>query len=146
METYYLAVDIGASSGRHMIGHLENGQMVLEEIYRFENGMDKQGGKLLWDTGRLFTEIVNGVKKCKELNKIPVSMSIDTWAVDYVLLDGQDRILGDTYGYRDGRTAGMDTEVYKIISEQELYQRNGIQKQIFNTIYQLTAVKQQTPE
>ena len=94
----------------------------------------EQGGKLLWDTGRLFTEIVNGVKKCKELNKIPVSMSIDTWAVDYVLLDGQDRILGDNYGYRDGRTAGMDTEVYKIISEQELYQRNGIQKQIFNTI------------
>ncbi len=53
MGTYYLAVDIGASSGRHILGHLENGQMVLEEIYRFENGMDKQGGKLLWDTGRL---------------------------------------------------------------------------------------------
>lgn len=146
METYYLAVDIGASSGRHILGHLENGQMVLEEIYRFENGMDKQGGKLLWDTRRLFAEIVNGMKMCKELNKIPVSMSVDTWAVDYVLLDAQDQILGDTYGYRDRRTAGMDQEVYQILSEQELYHRIGIQKQIFNTIYQLMAVKKQTPE
>ncbi len=146
MHTYYLAVDIGASSGRHILGHLENGQMILEEIYRFENGMDKQGGKLLWDTDRLFTEIVNGMKMCRELNKIPVSMSVDTWAVDYVLLDDHDQVLGDTYGYRDGRTAGMDEHVYKIIPEQELYERTGIQKQIFNTIYQLMAVRQQTPE
>lgn len=146
METYYLAVDIGASSGRHILGHLENGQMVLEEIYRFENGMDKQAGKLLWDTKRLFAEIVNGMKMCRELNKIPVSMSVDTWAVDYVLLDEQDQVLGDTYGYRDKRTMGMDAEVYQIISEQELYQKTGIQKQSFNTIYQLMAVKLQTPE
>lgn len=146
METYYLAVDIGASSGRHILGHLEHGRMILEEIYRFENGMDKQGGKLLWNTDRLFTEIVNGMKMCRQLNKIPVSMSVDTWAVDYVLLDEQDRVLGDTYGYRDGRTAGMDTETYRIISEQDLYKRTGIQKQIFNTIYQLMAVRQQTPE
>ena len=117
MGTYYLAVDIGASSGRHILGHLENGQMVLEEIYRFENGMDKQGGKLLWDTGRLLTEIVNGMKMCRQLNKIPASMSVDTWAVDYVLLDEQDQVLGDTYGYRDRRTAGMDEEVYKLISQ-----------------------------
>ncbi len=146
METYYLAVDIGASSGRHILGHLENGQMVLEEIYRFENGMDRQGGKLLWDTNRLFAEIVNGMKMCRQLNKIPVSMSIDTWAVDYVLLDEKNQVLGDTYGYRDGRTAGMDAEVYKLISEQDLYKRTGIQKQMFNTIYQLMAVKRQTPE
>lgn len=146
METYYLAVDIGASSGRHILGHLENGQMVLEEIYRFENGMDRQGGKLLWDTNRLFAEIVNGMKMCRQLNKIPVSMSIDTWAVDYVLLDEKNQVLGDTYGYRDGRTAGMDAEVYKLISEQDLYKRTGIQKQNFNTIYQLMAVKRQTPE
>lgn len=65
MASYYLAVDIGASSGRHILGHLEDGKMILEEIYRFENGMDKQDGKLLWDTKRLFTEIVNGIKVCK---------------------------------------------------------------------------------
>ena len=146
METYYLAVDIGASSGRHILGHLADGRIVLEEIYRFENGMNRQGGRLLWDTDRLFREIVNGMKRCRQLNKIPVSMSIDTWAVDYVLLDAQDRVLGDTYGYRDSRTAGMDAQVYQLIPEEELYRRTGIQKQLFNTVYQLMAVRQQTPE
>lgn len=145
MASYYLAVDIGASSGRHILGHLEDGKMVLEEIYRFENGMDKQDGKLLWDTKRLFTEIVNGMKVCKKLEKIPYSMSIDTWAVDYVLLDKDDNVLGSTYGYRDSRTTGMDEEVYKLVPEKELYKRTGIQKQIFNTIYQLMAVKMQSP-
>lgn len=146
MEKYYLAVDIGASSGRHILGHLENGKIELEEIYRFENGMDHKEGKLLWDVNRLFGEIVAGMKKCKELGKIPVSMAIDTWAVDYVLLDEKDQILGDTYGYRDHRTDGMDAEVAKILPETELYGKTGIQKQIFNTVYQLMAVKQQTPE
>lgn len=146
MAVYYLAVDIGASSGRHILGHLENKTMVLEEVYRFENGMDRREGKLLWDTKRLFAEIVNGMKKCRELNKIPASMSVDTWAVDYVLLDADDRLLGDTYGYRDSRTAGMDSEVYKAVSEAALYERTGIQKQIFNTVYQLMAVKQHEPQ
>ena len=86
MEKYYLAVDIGASSGRHILGHMENGKIELEEIYRFENGMDHKDGKLLWDVNRLFGEILNGMKKCKELGKLPVSMAIDTWAVDYVCL------------------------------------------------------------
>ena len=146
MEKYYLAVDIGASSGRHILGHLENGKIELEEIYRFENGMDHKDGKLLWNVERLFGEILNGMKKCKELGKLPVSMAIDTWAVDYVLLDEKDQILGDTYGYRDHRTDGMDAEVAKILPETELYARTGIQKQIFNTIYQLMAVEKKTPE
>ena len=135
MGKYYLAVDIGASSGRHILGHLENGKIELEEIYRFENGMDHKDGKLLWNVDRLFGEILNGMKKCKEQGKIPVSMAIDTWAVDYVLLDEKDRILGDTYGYRDHRTDGMDAEVAKILPETELY-----------TIYQLMAEKQKEPE
>ena len=146
MTTYYLAVDIGASSGRHMLSHMENGKMVLEEIYRFENGMDIIDGHRYWNTDRLFAEIKNGLKKAKELGKVPVSMGIDTWAVDYVLLDKNDVPCGRTYGYRDSRTTGMDEEVYKIIPETELYARTGIQKQIFNTIYQLMAVKTQEPE
>ena len=146
MKEYYLAIDIGASSGRHMLGSLEDGVMHLEEIYRFENGMDRTDKGLLWDTERLFEEIVNGMKVCKQLNKIPVSMSIDTWAVDYVLLDKEDKVLGETYGYRDHRTDGMDQLVNEIISEKELYERTGIQKQIFNTIYQLMSVKKKNPE
>lgn len=146
MAEYYLAVDIGASSGRHILGHLENGRIELEEVYRFENGMDKKDGHLCWNIPRLFEEIKAGLKACKAAGKVPKSMGIDTWAVDYVLLDGENRILGNTYGYRDGRTKGMDKEVYRIIPEDALYARTGIQKQIFNTIYQLMAVKQQEPE
>lgn len=146
MQNYYLAVDIGASSGRHILGYMEDGQMKIHEIHRFKNGMENKAGKLVWDTDYLFTEIVNGMKKCKEYGKIPASMSIDTWAADYVLLDKNNQILGDTYGYRDSRTARMDTKVYEKIPEKDLYARTGIQKQIFNTIYQLMAVKQDTPE
>ena len=136
MSTYYLAVDIGASSGRHILGHLEDGKMVLEEIYRFDNGMSPKDGHLCWDADGLFGEIKAGLKRCAELGKIPVSMGIDTWAVDYVLLDENDKVLGNTYGYRDSRMDGMDEEVYKIIPEKDLYARTGIQKQMFNTIYQ----------
>ncbi|CBK73968.1 rhamnulokinase [Butyrivibrio fibrisolvens 16/4] len=146
MSNYYLAVDIGASSGRHMLFTIEDGKIQMEEIYRFENAMTNVGGKLLWDTKKLFNEIKNGMKECKRLGKIPCSMSIDTWGVDYVLLNEEGQVLGDTYGYRDHRTDGMDEEVYKIISEEELYKRVGIQKAIFNTIYQLTADKLQRPE
>ena len=146
MEKYYLAIDIGASSGRHMLASMKDGRMKLEEVYRFPNGMDNKNGTLCWDVERLITEIKNGLKKCKEIGKIPVSMGIDTWGVDYVLLDKDDNILGDTAGYRDSRTEGMDEKVYEVISQDDLYARTGIQKQIFNTIYQLMAVKQSHPE
>ena len=146
MAAYYLAVDIGASSGRHILGHMENGKMVLEEIYRFENGMVKKDGELCWEFDRLFKEVVNGLKKCKEIGKIPVSMGVDTWGVDFVLLDKNDNVLGNTVGYRDHRTEGMDKEVYKAISLKDLYARTGIQKADYNTIYQLMAVKKKHPE
>lgn len=146
MEKYYLAIDIGASSGRHMLAGMKDGKMQLEEVYRFPNGMDNKNGTLCWDVERLFREIKNGLKKCKEIGKIPVSMGIDTWGVDYVLLDKDDNILGDTVGYRDSRTEGMDEKVYEVIPQDDLYARTGIQKQIFNTIYQLMAVKESHPE
>lgn len=136
---YYLAIDIGASSGRHILGHLENNKMILEEIYRFSNGMEKKDGHLIWDVDALFEHILLGMKKCKEKNIVPVSVGIDTWAVDYVLLDEGGNRIQDVYGYRDSRTNGVDKEVYKIICEEDLYKRTGIQKQIFNTIYQLKA-------
>lgn len=146
MAQYYLAIDIGASSGRHILGHMENGKMVLEEIYRFPNGLMEKEGHKCWDTEVLFSAIIEGMKKCKEIGKIPISMGIDTWAVDFVLLDEADRMIGNAVGYRDSRTSGMDEKVYEIISEEKLYERTGIQKQIFNTIYQLMAVKKQNPD
>lgn len=144
-KKYYLAVDIGASSGRHMLAHLEDGKIVLEEIYRFSNEMIDRKGYKVWNVRRLFQEILSGMKKCAELGKIPYSMGIDTWAVDYVLLDENDRRIGETVAYRDKRTYGMDEEVYKLITEEQLYLRTGIQKQIFNTIYQLMALKKTEP-
>ena len=146
MSKYYLAIDIGASSGRHMLASMVNGKIQLEEVYRFPNGMDNKNGTLCWDVERLFAEIKNGLKKCKEIGKIPSYMGIDTWGVDYVLLDKDDKILGETVGYRDNRTNGMDAKVYETISLSALYERTGIQKQIFNTIYQLMAVKESYPE
>lgn len=146
MAKYYLAVDIGASSGRHMIGSLEDEKIQLEEIYRFPNGMKRVDGSLCWDVEALFYEIKEGLKRCREIGKIPAFMGIDTWGVDYVLLDADDRILGKTYAYRDSRTNGMDEKVYEEISLNDLYSRTGIQKQMFNTIYQLMAVKQKELE
>ena len=146
MQQYYLAIDIGASSGRHILGSVQDGKIVLEEIHRFPNGMSEKNGHRCWDADKLFQEILTGMKKCKELGKIPVSVGIDTWAVDFVLLNEKDERIGDAVGYRDSRTEGMDEEVYRIIPEEELYGRTGIQKQIFNTIYQLMAVKKQNPE
>lgn len=146
MKQYYLAIDIGASSGRHILAHMEDGKMVLEEIHRFPNGMVEQDGELVWEVERLFNEIKAGMKKCKELDKVPVSVGIDTWGVDFVLLDKDGNRIGNAVAYRDGRTKGMDEEVYKIIPEEELYGRTGIQKQMFNTIYQLMALKMKKPE
>lgn len=146
MNKYFLAVDIGASSGRHILGSVENGKIVLEEVYRFWNGMDHVDGMLCWDVDRLYREIITGMKKCKEIGKVPVSVGIDTWGVDFVLLDQEDQMVGRAVGYRDHRTDGMDQEVYRIIPEDELYERTGIQKAIYNTIYQLMAVKKEHPE
>ncbi len=143
---YYLAVDIGASSGRHMLSYMEDGKMVLEEVYRFPNGMTEKQGHKIWDIEQLFCEILTGMQKCASIGKIPYSMGIDTWAVDYVLLDEFDNRIGDAFAYRDKRTNGMDKKVYEIIEEEQLYARTGIQKQIFNTIYQLMTVKEQMPE
>ncbi|MHB8129081.1 MAG: rhamnulokinase [Mobilitalea sp.] len=146
MRTYYLAVDIGASSGRHILGYVEEKKIYINEIYRFDNKLVKRNGHQCWDFNHLFIEIKNGLKKCKELKKIPESLGIDTWAVDFVLLDDKDQVIGDTVGYRDARTIGIDEKLYQIIPEAKLYERNGIQKQLFNSIYQLYSIKEKSPE
>ncbi len=137
-----MAIDIGASSGRHILSENQNGKLIIEEIYRFENGMKNIDGHLCWDLDELFNNILAGMKKCKNLGKIPKLMAIDTWAVDYVLLDKSGKRLGPSYGYRDTRVDGMDSKVYEVISQDDLYARTGIQKQPFNTIYQLMSTRE----
>lgn len=143
---YYLAIDIGASSGRHILGSVENGKINLEEIYRFDNGISKIGNEYCWNIEQLFKDIKAGIKKCKEIGKIPTSIGIDTWAVDFVLLDENDKILGNAVSYRDDRTEGMMEEVFKVIPKDMMYLYTGIQFQRFNTVYQLLSIKKNNPE
>ena len=135
--TYYLAVDIGASSGRHILGWLDDGVLHLQEIYRFENSVMQTDYGLVWDTQNLFSEIKTGLKKCTQLNMIPKTVAIDTWGVDYVLLDKEKKELFPVMAYRDARTSLIENEFANILSQDELYAITGIQKQSFNTIYQL---------
>jgi rhamnulokinase len=146
MQQYYLAIDIGASSGRHILGSVENGKIVLEEVFRFDNKQVHKNGHDCWDMDNLWNGILGGLKACKELGKIPKTVGIDTWAVDFVLLDENDNLVGDAVAYRDGRTQGMDAVVEQAIPAELLYSKTGIQKQLFNTIYQLAALKNEHPE
>lgn len=130
---YYLAVDIGASSGRHILCSVENHKMQIEEIYRFKNNVEERNGHFFWHTDYLFDAIIAGLKKCKEIGKIPVSMAIDTWGCDYVLANKTN----EAYAYRDSRSLKGVDEVSQLISDEDLYKRTGIQHQSFNTIYQL---------
>ncbi len=135
--TYYLAVDIGASSGRHILGWLDGSKLHLQEIYRFENSVKQSECGLVWDTQNLFSQIKQGLKKCVQLGMIPKTVAIDTWGVDYVLLDSEKQELLPAMAYRDARTALIENEVANIFSQDELYAITGIQKLSFNTIYQL---------
>lgn len=146
MTIYSLAVDIGASSGRVMLGYKAEGVLKLEELHRFENGLVKRGGHDCWDLEHLFKEIKKGVHKCKDRGIVPWSIGIDTWAVDFVLLDENDQLLTEAVAYRDSRTDGMMEEVFQNISKERLYLETGIQFQNFNTIYQLMALKKSQPE
>ena len=133
---YYLAIDIGASSGRHIIGYKENGVLKLDEVYRFKNGVKEVDNHLQWDIASLFNEVKNGIKIALKKYKTIESMSIDTWGVDYVLMNNEKEIL-PCYAYRDKRTKKVIDEVHSLISFEELYKITGSQFQEFNTIYQL---------
>lgn len=146
MEKYYLAIDIGASSGRHILGCVRNGRIESEEVYRFDNRQIRRNGHDCWDLENLWNGIISGLKACQSRGKIPETVGIDTWAVDYVLLDKEEHLAGEAVAYRDGRTEGMDKLVNAVISPVELYARTGIQKQNFNTIYQLMALKKEDLE
>jgi rhamnulokinase len=149
MKPCYLAIDIGASSGRAIAGEVDaSGKITLTEVYRFPNGMQKKQGHLVWDLDGLFEEVLSGMAEARKQGFAPVSVGIDTWAVDYVLLDENDRRIGLPYAYRDSRADGIRDELEKshVLSFSEHYERCGIQYQQFNTCYQLYAQKAEHPE
>ncbi|MBQ6918865.1 MAG: rhamnulokinase [Synergistaceae bacterium] len=137
---YYLAVDIGASSGRHLLGWKEDGEVKTKEVYRFPNGVKESNGHLTWDIEALVSHVKRGIDEALKISPEISSLSVDTWGVDYVLMKGDSEVL-PCYAYRDKRTETAIPEVHKIISFEELYGRTGIQFQTFNTIYQLYADK-----
>ena len=137
----YLAIDIGASSGRHIAGWLEDGELKTEELYRFPNGVTELDGHLTWDIDALFGHVKQGIAVAKEKYPEIESLSVDTWGVDYVLLKGDEEVR-PCYAYRDSRTEAVIPAVHEKISFSELYRRTGIQFQPFNTVYQLYADKE----
>lgn len=133
---YYLAIDLGATSGRHVISYLKDGEFVLEEIHRFKTGMDDSKDGLVWNIPEFFNQIKVGIKKAFDKYGKIESLSIDTWGVDYVLMNG-DKEIPPFYAYRNERNAKAAERLHKIIPFEELYRHTGIQFAAFNTIYQL---------
>ncbi len=133
---YYLAIDLGASSGRHIIGYKDQGEIKLEEIHRFKTGMDESRDGLIWNIDRLLKEIIKGIKLAFQKYPNIESISIDTWGVDYVLMNG-DKEIYPCFAYRNKRCEGSAIRVHTKIPFEEMYKRTGIQFAPFNTIYQL---------
>ncbi len=137
-ERVFLAVDLGAESGRVMAGAYDGERLRLEELHRFPNEPVTRRGHRHWDIRGLFEEIKTGLAKAAETyGSALVSVGVDTWGVDYGLLDAEGRLLGDPFHYRDARTDGMQEKVYQKVSRKELYRATGIQSHFFNTLYQL---------
>ena len=142
----YLAIDIGASSGRHITGTVKDGKISLEEVYRFENSQIRKDGHDCWDIEKLVASVKAGIDEAMKRCEIE-SIGIDTWGVDFVLLDAEGKLCSDAVAYRDARNNGQDADIEaKVMSFEELYSRAGIQKASFNTIYQLWALKKEHPE
>jgi rhamnulokinase len=140
----FLTFDLGAESGRAVLGTLDGGRMALDEIHRFPNEAQWILGRFYWDTPRLFAEIKNGLAKCvRERGAQMDGIGVDTWGVDYGLLDRNDELLGLPYHYRDPRTNGMLEKTFALVPRDEIYRATGIQFMQLNTLFQLMAMRLQ---
>lgn len=141
---HFIAVDIGASGGRVILGRWDGSRLALDELHRFPNGMVERDGHLFWDADRLWREVQHGLYQYSQHEHVSLltSIGIDTWAVDYGLLDAQGVLIGDPYAYRDPRNEGIAGQIDQLIPPEELYERTGLQRLPFNTLYQLYAERQ----
>lgn len=138
----YLAVDIGASSGRHVLGLFDGKRLRLEEVYRFENGAVEAAGRLHWDLLGLWAHVRKGLRSAATTTSTPItSLGVDTWGVDFGLLGRGDELLGNPYHYRDSRTNGMVEKAFGIVPREEIFYATGLQFMQLNTLYQLLAMK-----
>jgi rhamnulokinase len=146
-ERVFLAVDLGAESGRVIAGRLADGRVTLEELHRFPNGPVAVAGTRRWDVLRLWSEIQDGLTKgARQSGSSVVSVGVDTWGVDYVLLSARDEILGHPYNYRDPRTRGVMEQAFTKVSRRDIFAQTGVQFMEINTLYQLLAMQLQDPE
>ncbi len=142
-EQNFLAIDMGASSGRHLIGHFDGQKLRLEEVHRFENGPIDMGGKLYWNLPGLWTSVRQGLSAAAVAvgRGTIASVGVDTWGVDFGLLGRNDELLGNPYHYRDGRTNGMLEKAFSVVGREEIFRHTGLQFMQLNTLYQLLAMK-----
>jgi len=146
IKNHFLAFDIGAGSGRAILGTFDGCKIGLSEIHRFPNEMLFREGHNYWNVNRLFLELKTGLKKCVvENHVVPASLGIDTWGVDFGLLDGNSQLLGLPFAYRDSLTEKSMDEVFTLIEPKKLYNQTGIQFMQFNSVFQLWALKKQFP-
>jgi len=147
-QAVFVAVDLGAESGRVLAGRLQDGRLTLEEVHRFPNGPVRVGEHIYWDVLRLWSEIKQGLTLAvHRFQKQVVSIGVDTWGVDYALLDRNDELVGMPYHYRHPRTEGMLEEAFRRVTREEIYRRSGIQFMRLNTLFQLLAmVVKQSPQ
>ena len=136
----YLAVDLGASSGRVVAGLFDGEKISLEEAYRFENGGVAAGGKLYWDLLNQWSHVVKGLRAAAAKHPNVRSVGVDTWGVDFGLLGRNDELLGNPYHYRDTRTVGLMEKAFSIVPRQEIFAQTGLQFMEFNSLYQLLAM------
>jgi rhamnulokinase len=138
----YIAVDLGAESGRVMLGTVSESKLELVEMHRFGNGPTEVDGSLRWDFGKLFAEIKTGIAKAAKAAGEPVAgIGVDTWGVDFGLVDGQGELIEWPYHYRDARTNGMMEKAFALMPKREIYENSGIQFMQLNTLYQLLALR-----
>jgi len=138
----YIAVDLGAESGRVMLGSVSADKVVLEEIHRFGNGPIEENGSLRWDFKKLFSEIKTGIGKATKAAGAQVwGIGIDSWGVDFGLLDADGELIENPYHYRDSQTNGITEKAFKLMSKREIYENTGLQFLQFNSVYQLLAMR-----
>ncbi|UCF44250.1 MAG: rhamnulokinase [Planctomycetota bacterium] len=146
-ERRYIAVDLGAESGRVMSGTVGGKKVGLEEVYRFSNGPIKEGASLRWDFDKLFSEVTSGIVKAIKRSDGEVSgIGVDSWGVDYGLLGGDGWLLEKPYHYRDNRTDGMLEKAFQLMAKRDIYENSGVQFMQINTVYQLLSMRLTRPE
>ncbi|REJ97548.1 MAG: rhamnulokinase [Planctomycetota bacterium] len=146
-EKVFLAIDLGAESGRVIAGRFDGTCIQLDELHRFPNGPVDVAGTRRWDVLRLWSEIQTGLTNAAtKYGEAVTSVGVDTWGVDYVLLSGKDEILGQPYNYRDARTQGMLAQAFTRVPQSEIFARTGLQFMEINTLYQLLSMHLSDPD